>query len=450
MSARKELLDRIVEPGVFDRAAPGEVEALQLEAARELFAERIEQIPVLARRAQDSGIGEIAGFADLVPLLFSHTSYKSYPAPFIEHGRWDKMLEWLNTLSVEDPRGVDVEGVTNADQWIDRLRAAGHMVLATSGTTGKCSFLNQTAGDVAMKKRHFAHTVGWPYAEPRQDRAFFGIGPHVGYNSAIEATNIQAELWGRPGDIRFLTDEPLSIADLSRSASLRKRMAEGTATPGEIAAYEASAAEKAKRMDAALETMAEKIIAARRQPIFLAALWAQHLMIIERARAMGVGDGEFHPESIVAAGGGVKGVALPPDYKEIVTRFYGDVIRPGGYGMTELAQRLPRCEANRYHRPPGLIILPLDRPGERLLTRDDAKDGVVEGRFAFVDLLFEGRWGGLISGDKVQIDFAGRCPCGRPGPTLLDTISRWSQPGEDDHIGCAGTIDSYVRGAIAA
>ena len=36
------------------------------------------------------------------------------------------------------------------------------------------------------------------------------------------------------------------------------------------------------------------------------------------------------------------------------------------------------------------------------------------------DLLYEGRWGGLITGDKVTVDFKPRCPCGRHGPTLLD------------------------------
>jgi hypothetical protein len=74
----------------------------------------------------------------------------------------------------------------------------------------------------------------------------------------------------------------------------------------------------------------------------------------------------------------------------------------------------------------------------------------VEGRFAFLDLLYEGRWGGLISGDKVEVDFSERCPCGRHGPTILDNIVRYTQvTGGDDHIGCAGTIDAYVRGAMA-
>jgi hypothetical protein len=115
--------------------------------------------------------------------------------------------------------------------------------------------------------------------------------------------------------------------------------------------------------------------------------------------------------------------------------------------MTEVSQLMPRCEARRYHIPPGLIPLLVDREGATLLQ---AEEGVVEGRFAFLDLLFEGRWGGVITGDKVEIDHSPRCACGRPGPVILDTIVRFSQLGEEDHIGCAGTIDSYVKGAMAS
>ena len=48
------------------------------------------------------------------------------------------------------------------------------------------------------------------------------------------------------------------------------------------------------------------------------------------------------------------------------------------------------------------------------------------------------------------MDFAERCACGRHGPTILDPIVRYSQvTGGDDHIGCAVTIDAYVRGAMS-
>ncbi len=36
-----------------------------------------------------------------------------------------------------------LDGIQGIDDWVDRMWAAGHYVYATSGTTGKCSFLNQ-------------------------------------------------------------------------------------------------------------------------------------------------------------------------------------------------------------------------------------------------------------------------------------------------------------------
>ena len=323
------------------------------------------------------------------------------------------------------------------------------MVLATSGSGGKVSFLNHTREDAEKKRRHYRRMSGWPFVKADNSRVVFLTSPSRGPNSAIEAAQNSAAVWERPGEAHFLTDEPLRLAEISASAALNQRMAEGTATPAEIKAAQAEARARGERMSAAMDVFVDKILAHRHEPIVVSALWAQHMSIIERARARGIPDGGFHPDSLVSAGGGLKGVALPADYREQVDRFYGKVIRNNAYGMTEMAQTCPKCQCGRYHRPPGLIWLLLDRDGERRLTADDGVDGVVEGRFAFLDLLYEGRWGGLISGDKVTIDFKD-CPCGRPGPTILDTISRYAQAGESDHIGCAGTIDAYIRGAVAA
>lgn len=447
MSVRQQLLDMIDGPAPFDHPV-SEVVPLQLEAARELFAERREQITVLRRRADDCGVTEVRTLADLVPLLFSHTVYKSYPASFVENGRWDRMLAWLQTLSTNPVTGVDVDGVTDADGWIARLERAGHHILATSGTSGKCSFLNHAPEDFGRKLRHWKTAMGWPWLTPARDRPFFSLGPSAGPNSAIESALIGAQVWAPPDDAHFMTDEPLRISDVAAGQALRKRMADGTVTPGEIEAFERTAGERGKHMAQAVRAFADRILARRHEPMVLTGLWSQHLMIIARARELGVPDGDFHPKSCIAAGGGVKGVALPPDYRDQVDRFYGDVVRTSGYGMTEMAQLMVRCEARRYHRAPGLVMLILDQAGERLLTEADAVDGQVTGRFAFLDLAIEGRWSGLISGDKVTVDF-GVCPCGRHGPTLLDNVVRWAEPAADDHIGCAGTIDAYVRGALA-
>lgn len=447
---RTQLLDMIVDPDSAYDQPWGDLASVRLEAVDELFQQRREQIPLLAKRADDAGVAKIQDFADLVPLLFAHTVYKSYPQSYFDRGRWDRMLHWLNALSVGDVTDVDVAGVTGVDEWLGRLWDAGHAVIATSGSSGKCSFLNQTMDDRARKTRHLRYSIGWPFARADGDHPYFWLGPSSGPSSAVEAFLSNAENWGRPGEVFALSDEPLLISEVSEMAALHGRMANGTATPNEIRDVERRGAAKAQRMKADLLAFTEKIIAHRHRPIFLSGMWAQHMMIIERARELGVGDGEFHPDSIIGAGGGVKGVTLPPDYKEQIDRFYGDVVRFTVYGMTELAQPLPRCEAGRYHAAPGLIVLPLDDSGERLLTPADSTEGLVRARFGFVDLAFDGRWGGLITGDRVTVDFSEKCPCGRSGPTLLDDIGRFAQAGQSDHIGCAGTIDAYIRGVVGA
>ncbi|MCX7865494.1 MAG: hypothetical protein N2423_10775, partial [Novosphingobium sp.] len=90
---------------------------------------------------------------------------------------------------------------------------------------------------------------------------------------------------------------------------------------------------------------------------------------------------------------------------------------------------------------PWLVCLPLDREGERLL----AMAGEVQGRAAFFDLSLDGRWGGVISGDRVDLSFE-PCACGAESPSFADTIVRYADLDGDDKIGCAGTIDAYVRG----
>ena len=422
---------------------------LRLEAVDAVLAERRERVPILERRAREAGVERVARLSDLVPLLFPHTVYKSYPANFVEKKRWRDLARWLTTLSSDDLTAVDFDGVGDEDEWVDRLRANGHFVLATSGTTGKYSFLPQSAEDHDRKVRTFDRVLGWPFARPARDRGYFWLGPHIGVNSATDAALIGAELWAAPGDSRFLTDDRLRLTDIGRMAAMRRRMAEGAVTPGETAAFEQAQRDREAAVASRVDAFVDRLLDRSHEKLVIAGTWGQHLLIMRRARARGIPDGSFHPETVVSAGGGVKNVALPEDYKEQVAAFYGEVVRTGNYGMTETFQLMSRCEKLRYHIPPALIPLVLDRTGETLLNTEDTADGAtIEGRFAFVDLSITGRWSGTITSDKVTLDTHAQCLCGRPGPTILDTITRYQT--DDDAIGCAGTIDGYIRGALAS
>jgi hypothetical protein len=58
----------------------------------------------------------------------------------------------------------------------------------------------------------------------------------------------------------------------------------------------------------------------------------------------------------------------------------------------------------------------------------------------------------VITGDRISLDFD-PCACGCAGPSIADDIVRYADladlagpDGVDDKIGCAGTVDAYVRG----
>ena len=51
----------------------------------------------------------------------------------------------------------------------------------------------------------------------------------------------------------------------------------------------------------------------------------------------------------------------------------------------------------------------------------------------------------MISGDRVSFRLE-PCDCGQRGPTIRDDVVRYSDLEGDDKIGCAGTVDAYVRG----
>lgn len=442
-----ELTRRVADRNPFDYD-PAELREVQLEALRERLAERRGQIRVLDQRARDAGIESIEDFADLVPLLFAHTTYKSYPEAFVEKGRWDRMNLWLDTLATRKTEGVDLAGVRDVDDWLDRLHAAGHFVFGTSGTTGKCSFLDQTEGDRSFTHRSLVLSSRWSTGvEPARDRPVFWLGPVKGFLRFGDWYEAVSGAFGRPGACYYLSDERLRAAEVNRMGAMRRAIAEGRAAPEEIATFEREAVARQQRMDEALLRLVDRIVEHRAEPMILFGMWSQHYAIAEAARARGVRDGEFHPETAIFIGGGLKGVNLPDDYREQVRQFYGvDPSRiRSGYGMSEMSTGFPRCRADRYHCPPWIALLVLDKTGETLL---DARRGPVEGRMAFFDFSIEGRWGGLISGDRIAADFS-PCPCGARGPSVYEEIVRYTDlPEGDEKLTCAGTIEGYVRGAL--
>jgi hypothetical protein len=168
--------------------------------------------------------------------------------------------------------------------------------------------------------------------------------------------------------------------------------------------------------------------------------------VTELVRQRGYAGKDFQPNTLFLSGG-LKGAQLPDNYRELIfdTLNLTEDRVCQGYGMQELNTLSPRCKSGRYHLAPWVLLLLLDESGEHLI--EPSSTGEQEGRAAFFDLSLEGRWGGVISGDKVRVTWE-TCNCGNRSPSIHQDIQRYADLGGGDKIACSGTIDAYIRGSI--
>lgn len=442
MGAAVEQLTKLIDSNERYNIPYAELLPKQLAAVNERLQDRIGKIKLVANRAETGGVKEVKSREEIVPLLFAHTTYKSYPEPWFTQGKWDRMGKWMDTLSTNRIEGIDLNAVTDVDDWLRRLEKAGHFVTASSGTTGKCSLLNASQKDLDHIHNYTGKLFQWTTGMP-MDKQYKGFRL-----AAVPPTKRNRASSGGVMDpftnaaFDFPT-EAMTIGNVSRMVGLRRAIADGTALPADIEGYEVTVAKREKALEDAITYLAESIVKNRGDKLLFLGMFAMVYRITERVRAMGYSAKDFQPDNALYVGGGLKGAVLPPDYREqiLATLNINHVCQH--YAMQEIHTQCPRCPGGRYHLAPWLVLLPLDEPGEKLAG---ATKGQVEGRSAFFDLAMDGRWGGVISGDKIQVDY-GKCACGREGPTIGPDIVRYSDlTGGTDKITCAGTIDAYIRG----
>ena len=416
----------------------------QMQAAGERLDQRRGAIKVLAKRAETGGDGVIRQPSDIVPLLFAHSSYKSYPESWLTQGKWARMCRWLDTLTTSRVPGEGMDEAKDVDDWIHRLSLAGHYLSCSSGTTGKCSMLPASAADRSFVKRQMVQGFSWATGiVPKCDYKVFGLAPATKAFRHHDSRQAIVDAFAC-ADRQFPT-EPITVGQVMRMVALRRSVADGTARPADIAAFEEISAARGKALEDGLRSTAEAIIASRGEKMIVQGLVPTMFQIAEMVRAMGYSAKDFHPQNALMTGGGLKGAKLAADYRErIFETFNVQSVRTFQfYSMQEINTTMPRCGAGRYHVAPWLLLLVLDETGEQLM---DARADEIEGRAAFLDLSIDGRWGGLITGDKVRAHY-GSCSCGHAGPTIAADIARYADLPGGDKISCAGTIDAYIRGA---
>jgi hypothetical protein len=443
-SATEQLVQLVGDKECFD-IAPDELLPVQLKAANERLRSQVEMIPLLANRAESAGLHEIRQPADLVPLLFAHTTYKTYGEGWLSERRWDRMGKWLATVSTRPVEGLVTDGVQTLDDWIKQLETVGHYLSCSSGTTGKPAMLSCTEGDIEFSARINIEALLWATGLTRgEDRKFLGLGPQFAAPREDAIRQAMVDCFSpRYPPYQFGDGEPITVGSMVDIITLRRKLADGTARPNEIAEFERIAGQRASEMDASAKKAIDAVIEARGLPVLAAGMFATLYEIAEGVRSKGHG-GDFNPDNALMVAGGLKGTVLPENYREYVLETFNvaeDRVYHA-YSMREINATFPLCHAGRYHISPWVIVLPLDAGGENLL---DHGGGEIEARAAFFDASIEGRWGGVISGDRVSVSFA-KCACGHQGPTVSRDITRYADLPGGDKITCAGSIDAYVRG----
>ena len=243
----------------------------------------------------------------------------------------------------------------------------------------------------------------------------------IAKNNAI--LDAQTRAFGAAAKPMFRLPMPaITIGSLTRMAVLRRKVSEGRATPEEIAEFERASKERETLLEAALAAAAEGIVEHRAEKLFFMGYCGFQFQVAELVREMGYGADDFNPDNCSHAAGGLKRAKLPPDYREFVYETWNIPAdrHSQAYGMQELGSTLPRCRhGKRHHVPAWLVPLVLDQESGALL-RCDA--GTVEGRAVFFDVSLDGRWGGLISGDKISLDYR-PCACGNRARRSATTSS---------------------------
>jgi hypothetical protein len=423
-----------------------DIRPIQIAAFNERLDTRRKQIAIVDQLASDLGIDHVEKLQGIVPLLFAHMTYKSYPESFVSKGQWENLLRWLDTVSTHRVTDVDVEGVVDIDDFLARLHAAGHYTMATSGTSGKCSLLPQSGHDMARSWDANARAFSWAWdINPDQSRTVLVFNAGNGPRRGVFISKGIAEAFGRPGARYWLTDDPVLVAEANRAGDLRKSMASGKATPSDIQALQESTRQRSSKMDFDVKQLFQRFLQHRDEPMIL---WGQPVafyMFMQYAREQGIEDNAFHPDSAAMLGGGIKVDRLPDSWGEEVNRFQGDIRGARScYGMSEMLIMMAECSHGKWHAPATSIVMVLDELGEQVMN---PPEGIAEGRMGIFDLAQDGRWGGIITSDRVEVNFS-KCSCGLSSPSVLACSRYTGAAGADDKLSCAGTMDLYIRGVI--
>ncbi len=431
-----------------------EFEAVQLAAINLRLAQRREQIPVLDKLATAQGINRVDSLDAAAALLFEHNVYKSYPVTLLARQRFDQLTRWLDRLTPYDLSAIDVSDCNSIDGWLTRLRDETPLDAATSsGTSGTLSVFPKSKRDYGFSARalrvQLVQNFGSAPGEDNLQEKLHVMTPM--YRDGHSSAGGFAKYLGVEfcqGDESYLhtafshkiSSDLMWLAGRLRQAQARGDMSRLDVPENLLARrdeLEAMQREAPARQAAFIQEMVEQL---KGQKVFAMGTTPMFYQIAQAGLDAGVSY-VFSPDSMVMGGGGAKGMVLPDNVNEVILEFFGASKMCASYGMTELNTFFVSCEQGHYHFTPWVTPFVLDRDSGQPLPRK----GVQTGRAAFFDMTHDGTWGGIVTGDKITMDWDTPCPCGRSTHYIKGAVSRFSDEGGDDKITCASTPDAQAE-----
>lgn len=425
-----------------------ELDEIHLCGLRKRFAELVPALPPLAALADENRITGINDIHDVVPLLYPHTEYKSYPLSLIDNGRFQQLNDWLNDFTTHDLSELDVSACETLDEWLDVVEANTPVrVITSSGTSGKITLMPRSTAEESYVAAQ--HRLGYSkFGEERGLTDPYGLNVyHVqittrkGRMAMSRSAGIRAK-YGFNGDESHVIalDGDMSTDVLWMTGRMRKAQADGTveqlkqtkawqrltARFGELENARAKPDDRFYKQ--IITTLADKTVA-------MAAGLTFYSDMLAYAQRDGL-EVRFAPDSCLMAAGGLKGIgSLTEERIAQVNAAFGI---PFGefYGFSEAMALAPKCSQGHFHMPPSIVSFVLDPDTGAPYPRS----GVQTGRYAVVDLWAQTYWAGIITGDEVTMHWDGGCGCGRQGPYLEGDIGRYTdRRGGDDKISCQRT-----------
>lgn len=430
---------------------PAQVEALQLAAVNARFASLRDKLPPLAALADAQGIVDISSLDAGVYLLFPHGIYKSYPEQCLIEGDYAAMTLWLSRLTVHDLTGVQQRSFSAMDDWLDALDNETPLCLYhSSGTSGRLSFHPRAKADEAVVRDCIGMTLAENYQPERfafgeWHFAFYWPSHAFGRTAALRTGHILAGLvCAQRDDFHPLLPTVLS-SDYHYHVLRTQNMAAQGFVFGPVASdYVLARIEEAEALrrfvPERLNQFADSIAALKGEKRVMIAGGPVNIQsIISAGLARSNNSRPAMHGSIVYSFGGHKGAPETRSLETDAKRYLGNPLLCEAYGMTEISGALNKCEAGRFHVPPWIVPYVLDVISGSPLPRE----GRQSGRGAFMDLLPQSHWGGVITADYVEIDWQ-TCPCGRQSAHMGPEVRRIAEnAGDGRMIGPAAQTALY-------